>query len=83
MKIDRSFVHNVEKDYDKLEVIRTIILLGKNLGMNVIAEGIENNQQKALLLEYCCQYGQGYLFSKPLPKSLAARTLILDRAAID
>jgi len=77
LKIDRSFLQNVEKDSDKLEVIGTIILLAKNLGMDVIAEGVENDRQMALLLEYYCQYGQGYLFSKPLPKSLATEKLII------
>ena len=83
LKIDRSFLDNVEKDSDKLEVIRTIILLAKNLNMNVIAEGVENEQQKALLLEYYCQYGQGYLFSKPLSSSLVSGALIISQSTID
>ena len=83
LKIDRSFLQNVDRDSHKLEVIRTIILLAKNLGMDVIAEGVENNQQRALLLEYCCQYGQGYLFSKPLPRSLATETLVFSQSTIN
>ena len=83
LKIDRSFLDNVDKDSDKLEVIRTIILLAKNLNMNVIAEGVENEQQKALLLEYYCQYGQGYLFSKPLSSSLVSGALIISQSTID
>ncbi len=83
LKIDRSFLDNVDRDSDKLEVIRTIILLAKNLGMNVIAEGIENEQQKALLLEYCCQYGQGFLFYKPLSSSLAAGALMISNSMLN
>jgi len=71
LKIDRSFLNNLERDSNKLKVIRTIILLARNLDLNVIAEGIETEQQQVLLCEYCCDYGQGYFFSEPLPLNQA------------
>ena len=71
LKIDRSFINNLEHDSNKLKVIRTIILLARNLDLNVIAEGIETEQQQVLLCEYCCEYGQGYFFSEPLPLNQA------------
>jgi diguanylate cyclase (GGDEF)-like protein/PAS domain S-box-containing protein len=67
LKIDRSFVGKIDSDSDSLEIVRTIVLLGKSLGLSVVAEGIENKAQLELLREMQCDYGQGYYFAKPLP----------------
>jgi diguanylate cyclase (GGDEF)-like protein/PAS domain S-box-containing protein len=66
LKIDRSFISRVDTDGEKLELVRTIITLAWNLGMDVIAEGVETTKQLAQLKMLKCEYGQGYLFSKPM-----------------
>ncbi len=70
LKIDRSFVNQMESEQNGLEIVRTIILLGRTLGMDVVAEGIETTKQLDLLQELQCEYGQGYFFSKPFPGTL-------------
>ncbi len=70
LKIDRSFISNMATDSTKIELIRTIIALAWNLGLNVVAEGIETPQQMELLKMLKCEYGQGYLFSKPLDSKM-------------
>ncbi|MGJ9382844.1 sensor domain-containing phosphodiesterase [Salipaludibacillus sp. CF4.18] len=67
MKIDRSFVQYIESEKKDLEILKTIIQLGKNLNLKVLAEGIETNEQLSKLKELGCEEGQGYLFSRPLP----------------
>ena len=66
MKVDQSFVGQMEAGRDKAEIVKTIITLGHNLGMDVIAEGVETESQLAKLRALHCEYGQGYFFSKPL-----------------
>ncbi len=66
LKIDRSFISRVDTDGEKLELVRTIITLAWNLGMDVVAEGVETTKQLAQLKMLKCEYGQGYLFSKPM-----------------
>jgi diguanylate cyclase (GGDEF)-like protein/PAS domain S-box-containing protein len=66
LKIDRSFVANLQ-DNKSTELVRTIIQLGRNLGVDVIAEGIETPAQRYLLASLGCRLGQGYWFSVPLP----------------
>jgi diguanylate cyclase (GGDEF)-like protein len=66
LKIDRSFVCDVDLNVEKIEIIRTIIALAWNLGMDVVAEGVETKKQLFQLRSLKCEYGQGYLFSKPL-----------------
>jgi predicted signal transduction protein with EAL and GGDEF domain len=65
LKIDRSFVAELETSKESREIIQTIIALGHGLGMKVIAEGIENVEQMELLRGLRCDLGQGYLFSRP------------------
>lgn len=68
LKIDRSFVYSVGENGENSEILQTIISLAKNLRMRVIAEGIETESQLTLLQNLGCDYGQGYLLSKPQPK---------------
>ncbi|HEY9848221.1 MAG TPA: EAL domain-containing protein [Leptolyngbyaceae cyanobacterium] len=75
LKIDRSFVSNMRIDNENLEIVRVIVNLAHNLGMNVVAEGVENPEQLTLLIGLNCEYGQGYLFAKALDDR-AARELI-------
>ena len=67
LKIDRSFVGRIGKDGENIEIIQAIITLAKQLGMTIVAEGIETPQQKNYLKTLGCDEGQGYLFAKPLP----------------
>jgi diguanylate cyclase (GGDEF)-like protein/PAS domain S-box-containing protein len=67
LKIDRSFVSRVDVDGEKLELVRTITTLAWNLGMDVVAEGVETTKQLAQLKALKCEYGQGHLFSQPIP----------------
>ena len=66
LKIDKSFVMLMAENPANREVIRTIISLAGNLGFKVVAEGIENEHQREVLTGLGCDYGQGYLFSRPL-----------------
>ncbi|MDB9315813.1 EAL domain-containing protein [Spirulina sp. CS-785/01] len=75
LKIDRSFVQQIDEGGKNLEIVQAIVSLGHNLGMEVIAEGIETPQQLAHLRDLGCDYGQGYLFSKPVDAK-ASETLL-------
>jgi diguanylate cyclase len=66
LKIDQSFVKALGHSERSRQVARTVVQLGQRLGMEVIAEGVETQEQLALLLEMGCQRFQGYLFSRPL-----------------
>ena len=70
IKIDRSFVNSLGDNDEKIGIVRAIISLANNLGMNTIAEGIETDKQLAQLKALKCQYGQGYYLSKPLDKQI-------------
>ncbi|MED3946255.1 EAL domain-containing protein [Priestia aryabhattai] len=66
LKIDRSFIQDIQEDYSNSEIAQAIISLSKSLKLEVIAEGVEEEYQKAFLMENGCDHMQGYLFSKPL-----------------
>lgn len=70
LKIDRSFVNALTEEKQKndnaSEIVRSTITLAHNLGMSVVAEGIETQQQLTMLQSYGCDYGQGYFFARPL-----------------
>jgi EAL domain-containing protein (putative c-di-GMP-specific phosphodiesterase class I) len=66
LKIDRSFIANLQDD-KSTELVRTIVQLGRNFGVDVIAEGIETPAQRQILSELGCPLGQGYWFSRPVP----------------
>ncbi len=67
MKVDRSFVSNLDRDRKSYNLIQTLILLANNLNMSLIAEGIETEKQLKQLKKLGCEQGQGFLFGKPLP----------------
>ena len=67
LKIDKLFVANIHNNLEKVIIIDTIIKLAHELGMNVIAEGIETESQLNYLVSKNCTLGQGFLLNKPLP----------------
>lgn len=66
LKIDKTFVDGIENSMQKLAICRAIIRIGHELGIKVVAEGIESPEQQQLLRKAGCDFGQGYLFAKPM-----------------
>jgi len=69
LKIDQSFVRNLDHDKNDLALCEAIIVMAHKLGIKVIAEGVETETQNQLLKDFDCDYGQGYLYSRPVPAS--------------
>lgn len=67
LKIDKSFVHNLEIDNNNIALSEAIIMMAHKLGLKVIAEGVETEQQKQMLIDADCDYAQGYLYARPVP----------------
>jgi diguanylate cyclase (GGDEF)-like protein len=67
LKIDQSFTKNLAADSQDLALCEAIVVMAHKLGIKVIAEGVETEQQRDLLIKMGCDYGQGYLFSRPIP----------------
>jgi EAL domain-containing protein (putative c-di-GMP-specific phosphodiesterase class I) len=72
VKIDRSFTGRIGGKKEGQEIIRAIVTLAQNLGLKVVAEGVETTGQLAILRALKTGYGQGYLFGKPMPAEEAA-----------
>jgi PAS domain S-box-containing protein len=68
LKIDRSFISGIETDNESREIVHLIVMLARHLNLKVIAEGIETEAQQAYLKEFCCEFGQGYLYSAPVER---------------
>jgi diguanylate cyclase (GGDEF)-like protein len=71
LKIDRSFVAKMTDNSENGEIVRTIVTLASNLGMGVVAEGVETEEQHARLEALGCEYGQGFLYSRPVEAEAA------------
>lgn len=67
LKIDRTFVSGIPDDANDMAIVQTTIVLARQLGLSVVAEGVETEEQKQFLKELACDEMQGYLFSKPVP----------------
>ena len=78
LKIDRSFIRDVDTDRDSASMVSAMIALAQNLGMTALAEGIETKDEWEWLVDRGCALGQGYYFSRPIP---AAEILALHRRA--
>ena len=86
LKIDKTFVLSMLANSSDAAIVRSVVELGHNLGMNVVAEGVETSEALASLRDLGCDITQGFLFSRPLPVDklaswLAAHAATLDRAA--
>lgn len=66
LKIDKSFIADIGKDLNNTIIVKSTIQLAHNLGLKIIAEGVETKEQLTFLKEHGCDYGQGYYFSKPV-----------------
>ncbi|MEH2202994.1 MAG: EAL domain-containing protein [Nostoc sp.] len=76
LKIDRSFVSGSIFDDGNLDIVQTIITLAHKLGVDVTAEGVETEEQLAMLRKFNCEYGQGYFFSHSLDSSQATALIM-------
>lgn len=74
LKIDRSFIADLAENPRNRKLVVSAIQLGRALGMHVLAEGVENEQQRHILIEEGCELGQGYLFSRPADAATFGRT---------
>jgi EAL domain-containing protein (putative c-di-GMP-specific phosphodiesterase class I) len=77
LKVDRSFVDRMTEGEQPFQIVRTIVELARVLGMDVVAEGIETREQYDLLRQLGCRFGQGYLFSRPVPAKVISEMLQL------
>ncbi len=75
LKIDRSFINQMGDEGEDTTIVQTILVLGHALGMDIVAEGVETVVQKQTLQKLRCEYGQGYLFSKPVNSETATQLL--------
>jgi EAL domain-containing protein (putative c-di-GMP-specific phosphodiesterase class I) len=66
LKIDRSFIKELQHDPNSLAIVRTMMELARNLGIDVVSEGVELLEQAELLKGLNCRYAQGYLYSRPV-----------------
>ena len=72
LKIDKSFVRTIGTEREDTAIVAAVLALAKNLGLSVVAEGVETQEQLAVLVQLQCPYVQGYLFSRPRPLGEAA-----------
>jgi diguanylate cyclase (GGDEF)-like protein/PAS domain S-box-containing protein len=79
LKIDRSFIGNMDTNGKSAEIVRTILMLAQNLNLEAVAEGIETEEQLKQLQHLGCRFGQGYFFSKPV-NSKGIEHLLLERS---
>jgi EAL domain-containing protein (putative c-di-GMP-specific phosphodiesterase class I) len=75
LKIDRAFVSGIGNSAESAALIRTLIQLGKTLGLSTLAEGIEDGTQYNHLKEQDCEHGQGFLIARPLPSAEVEKLL--------
>ena len=80
LKIDQSFVSNAATDHDDATLVRTIIEMGRNLDMEVVAEGVETVEQLEFLRDRGCHYAQGRLFGEPLTAAAFLALLVAERS---
>jgi EAL domain-containing protein (putative c-di-GMP-specific phosphodiesterase class I) len=84
LKIDKSFVMGMTSDPGKFNIVKAVTALAHSLGLDVVAEGVEEQEQRIMLHAVGCEYAQGFLFARPVPeKDLAAQLGSLLRSSCD
>jgi EAL domain-containing protein (putative c-di-GMP-specific phosphodiesterase class I) len=81
LKVDKSFIDTIDTSKVRADVVRGIVGIASAVGMRVVAEGIETSSQEQLLLDTACHYGQGFLYSRPVPLAKAMKLLSAQGAA--
>jgi EAL domain-containing protein (putative c-di-GMP-specific phosphodiesterase class I) len=81
LKIDRSFISDIERDRKRAELVKAIIGLSNALELKMVAEGVENEAQRDFLLDAGCEEAQGFLFGRPMPAADFRDRLRLDLAS--
>ena len=79
--IDRSFISGIGNDTESGEIVRTIVTLSHNLGLDVVAEGVETADHATLLKDFGCEFAQGYYFHRPLSQNKVEELLEAERTA--
>ena len=82
IKIDKSFVQNIESDRDSAVIVKSIIDLSHNLGLKVVAEGVETAATKEMLQSFQCDEGQGYHFCRPITAEMMTSFLLDPPASV-
>jgi len=82
LKIDRAFISNMDSDSENREIVRAIIMLAHNLGLKVVAEGAETEENINLLKQLDCEMAQGYFFSRPADDQAMLKLLASNRSAL-
>lgn len=82
IKIDKSFIQNIENDRDSSVIVKSIIDLGHNLGLKIVAEGVETIESKKMLRVFQCDEGQGYYFCRPVPADAMTQFLLRSSTTI-
>ena len=80
LKIDRSFIHNLNQDPTDTALVKAIIDIARALQLEVVAEGVEEQQQREFLTERGCQTLQGFLFARPMPEAELLKYLQAQRS---
>ena len=80
LKIDRAFISRMDSDLETYEIVRIIVMLAHSLGLKVVAEGVETQQQVEMLKQIGCELAQGYLYSKPVNHQAAQQLLSCNSA---
>ena len=79
LKVDRSFVSSMTTKRDSRKIVSAVVGLGQSLGLTNVAEGIETQEQAQMMLWLGCELGQGYFYSRPIPESELARSILAQR----
>jgi len=82
LKVDRSFVRGLPEDKEDVAIMRAVLALGHSVGMEIVAEGVETEEQLAFLRHLECDRVQGYLLGRPLPPAALREAISRDRSAL-